>query len=210
MKINWYGHAGFMIETTGKVIYIDPYIIPKNPDKADIILITHEHYDHCDINNIRKIKKLHTVILASSEAASKLGEGAAIARPGDVIHVGEVDIRVVHAYNTDKYFHKKHEGLGFIIESENKRVYHSGDTDFIPEMENLGKIDVALLAVGGKYTMTAEEAADAVNVIKPELAVPMHWGKVVGSEEDAEIFKEIVEDETETQVLIMKGEALEI
>jgi L-ascorbate metabolism protein UlaG (beta-lactamase superfamily) len=210
MKIIWFGHAGFMIESANKVIYIDPYIIPKNPDKADIILVTHEHYDHCDMNNVKKLRKPHTVVIASSEAAKKLGEGTAIARPGDVIHVGEVDIVVVHAYNIDKYFHKKHEGLGFIIESEGKRIYHSGDSDFIPEMKTLGKITVALLAVGGKYTMTAEEAADAVNVINPEMAVPIHWGKVVGSEEDAEIFKEIVEDETETKVVIMGGERLEI
>jgi len=210
LKIRWYGHASFMIETDGKIIYIDPYIIPKNPNKADIILITHEHYDHCDTNNIEKLRKLNTVIITTDGAAKKIKNGVAIVRPDDTLHINNIDIKAVHAYNINKYFHKKGDGVGFIIGSEGKRIYHSGDTDFIPEMKNLGDINIALMAVGGKYTMNAREAADAVKVIRPDIAIPMHWGNVVGSREDAKIFKEIVERETNTKVLILDGEELDI
>ncbi|MEA1924885.1 MAG: metal-dependent hydrolase [Candidatus Altiarchaeota archaeon] len=209
MKIRWFGHASFCIETEGKTIYIDPYILPKKQVKADIILVTHEHYDHCEIKNIRRLRKPHTAVIASSEAAKKIGDSA-IARAGDLINIRGVYITAVNAYNIDKYFHKKGDGLGFVIESDGKRIYHSGDTDLIPEMNDLENIDVALMSVGGKYTMDYLEAAEAVKTIKPRIAIPMHWGSVVGEKQDAEGFKKKVEEETETRVYIMENAWLSI
>ncbi len=209
MKIRWFGHASFCIETKGKTIYIDPYIIPDNPAKADIVLITHEHYDHCEIKNIKRLRKPHTAVIASSKAAKKI-EGAAIARAGDLINLNGIHITAVNAYNIDKYFHKKGDGIGFVIESDGKRIYHMGDTDLIPEMEALENIDVALIPVGGKYTMEYLEAARAAKTIKPKIAVPMHWGSIVGAKKDAEGFKKKVEEETETRVYILGDNFLTI
>ena len=209
MKIRWFGHASFCIETKGKTVYIDPYIIPKNPCKGDIILVTHEHYDHCELKNIRELRKPHTAVIASSQAAKRI-EGAAIARAGDLINLNGIHITAVNAYNIDKYFHKKGVGLGFVIESDSKRIYHSGDTDFIPGMEGLENIDVALMSVGGRYTMDYLEAARAVKTIKPRIAIPMHWGSIVGGGKDAKGFKKKVEEETETRVYILGKKKLSI
>ncbi len=209
MKIRWFGHASFCIETGGKTIYIDPYLIPRNPVKGDIILVTHEHYDHCRVENIRRLRKPHTAVIASSEAAKKI-EDSAIARAGDSVNLHGIHITAVNAYNIDKYFHRRGDGIGFVIESCGKRIYHSGDTDLIPEMKELGDVDVALIPVGGRYTMDCLEAADAVKTIKPRIAIPMHWGSIVGEKRDAEEFKEKVKEETETMVFILENRGLSL
>ena len=211
MKITWFGHASFMIESDGKRIYIDPYIIPDNAEKADFILISHEHYDHCDPKNVEKLSKAETKILTTEAAGKRLKGNVGVLKAGDTLSLNSIKVIAVEAYNPEKHFHPKGTGIGFIIEVENKRIYFCGDTDFIPEMYSLDNIDLALLAVGGTYTMNYEEAAKAVKAIKPKIAIPMHYGKIVGSVEDAIKFKELVEKETDTKVVILsEGESFEL
>ncbi len=193
IKLEWLGHACVRI-IAGKIIYIDPYKITSN-EKADIILITHGHYDHCSIEDIHKIAKPETVIVATTDCSSKFSgkiEAADVklAEPGKSLSIGKVKIEVVPAYNIGKQFHPKaNEWAGYVVEVNGKRFYHAGDTDLIPEMKKI-KADIALLPIGGTYTMTAEEAAEAANQINPKIAaIPIHFGEVIGTKADAEKFK---------------------
>lgn len=200
INLEWLGHAGFFIETEGNRIYIDPFKIFRG-EKADIILITHSHYDHCSIEDLKKIVKNGTIVVCSGDCCSKFSHmeekiDLRVIEPGQKIQVGEIKVIAVPAYNTNKNFHSKSEYWnGYIIEVDGLRIYHAGDTDLIPEMSKLGKIDVALLPVGGTYTMTAEEAVKAASVIKPSVAIPMHYGDIVGSREDGLKFVELCERE---------------
>lgn len=194
VEIEWLGHASFRIKAAGKVIYIDPFKV-EGGEKADIILITHDHYDHCDQVSINAIKKPGTVIICPQLCSRKVS-GSRKIDVGESISLDDIEVKAVPAYNTDKDFHPKEIGVGFVVKIAGKSIYHAGDTDRIPEMDDLkGKIDAALLPVGGTYTMNAEEAADAANSIKPKIAIPMHWGKIIGSAEDAKKFKKLAKVE---------------
>jgi len=200
VKIDWLGHSSFKI-TDKKVIYIDPYNIPPD-EKADIILITHSHSDHCSVEDIKGIVREGTIIIIPPDCQSKLSGiqcvDVHLVKPGKKIGALGTIIEAAPAYNLNKNFHEKaNEWVGYIINIEGKRIYHAGDTDFIPEMKELKNIDVAMLPVGGKYTMDAAEAAKAANAIKPKVAVPMHYGSIVGSEEDAKNFKKLCSVEVE-------------
>jgi len=200
VKLDWLGHSSFKI-TNKRVIYIDPYNIQAD-EKADIILITHSHYDHCSIEDIKELVKDRTIIIIPPDCQSKLsciqGINVHLAKPGKKIEAFGIIVEAVPAYNINKNFHEKsNEWVGYIINTDGKKIYHAGDTDFIPEMKEIKDIDVALLPVGGKYTMDAAEAAKAANAIKPKIAVPMHYGSIVGSEEDAKRFKTLCNCEVE-------------
>ena len=198
-KIVWLGHDGFRIDGD-KIVYFDPYQISPGT-KADLILVTHEHFDHCSPGDIAKIQKPETVIVTEKDSAKKLEGNVKIVRPGQTIDVDEIKIEAVPAYNTDKTFHPKENGwLGFIVEMEGVRIYHAGDTDFIPEM-NQFEVDIALLPVSGTYVMTAVEAIEAALAIRPKLAIPMHYGAIVGGDQDAKDFKIALEGKVEVLVL---------
>ena len=192
-KIHWFGHDTFKIEGE-LVIYTDPYQL-KRKDSADLILITHEHFDHCSPEDVRKLITTDTVVVAPADCVSKLGGKVKTVKVGDSFSVGKVKIEAVPAYNVNKQFHPKKNGwVGYVITMEGVRIYLAGDTDRIPEMKNLGKIDIALLPVSGTYVMTAREAAEAaLQDIKPAIAVPMHYGSVVGGPQDAEEFRKLLE-----------------
>lgn len=198
-SIHWLGHASFRIDDP-VVIYIDPWKL-KSPKPADLILVTHAHFDHLSAGDIAKITKPGTVIVCPASCADKLSGDVRIMAPGDKLRVGEVNIEAVPSYNTNKPNHPKQAGnLGYIVEVGGRRIYHAGDTDLIPEMANM-RCDVALLPIGGKYTMDAVEAAQAVERIKPKAVVPMHWGDVVGSAQDVERFKQRVPKSVAVEVL---------
>ena len=178
-----------------KTIYIDPFgIADHHLEKADIVLITHSHYDHCSPKDVEKIIDENTLIITVADAQSKLNhlkvKGIILIEPGKTIKVNEEKITAVPAYNINKQFHPKdNEWVGFIIEMDGVRVYHAGDTDLIPEMKEV-ETDIALLPVGGTYTMNAEEAAQATKEFKKcKIAIPIHYGSIVGNASDAETFK---------------------
>jgi len=201
-KIHWLGHDGFRIDAS-KIIYFDPFQISGGPI-ADIILVSHEHFDHCSLDDIRKIQGSNTVIVTEKDSASKLSGNVRIVKPGDKIEVNGVRIEAIPAYNVGKDFHPKANGwLGFIVEIDGVKVYHAGDTDFIPEMKDID-VDIALIPVSGVYVMTSDQAVEAAKAINPKLAIPMHYGAIVGDEKDALNFKEALEGIID--VLVLKKE----
>jgi L-ascorbate metabolism protein UlaG (beta-lactamase superfamily) len=198
--IHWLGHDTFKITGT-KVIYTDPFKI-KRKDAADIILITHEHFDHCSPEDVKKIQGPDTVIVATPDCAGKLSGTVKTVRPGDRVTVSGVDIEAVPSYNTNKEFHTKDRNwVGYIISMDGRKIYLAGDTDYIPEMKTFRNIDIALLPVSGTYVMTAEEAVKAALDIGPKVAVPMHYGSIVGGKGDAERFSAALKGRIETVIL---------
>ncbi len=193
-------HDTFKIKGSS-VIYTDPFKVT-NRDEADIVLLSHEHFDHLSLDDLNKVVFPGTTIVASPLCKDGL-RGLQVKQtrfldPGGKITVGKVEIEAVPAYNVNKFrepgqpFHPKAgKGLGFIFTMDGTRVYYAGDTDFIPEMDKIA-CDIALLPVSGTYVMTVEEAVDAALAIHPRIAVPMHYGAIVGSEADAHKFKGLV------------------
>lgn len=205
IEIKWLGHAGFLIKNS-KVIYIDPYYIKGGSEKADLILITHSHYDHCSVADMNKIIKEGTKIVVPADCQSKITRFSIpirmqVVEPGQELVYGDIKISTLPAYNVDKPFHSKDESwVGYLIKMNGILVYHAGDTDVIPEMQKLtgyqlNKKFIALLPIGGRFTMSAEEAAGAAKIIKPFLAIPMHYGSIVGSKDDAQEFIQFCKEE---------------
>jgi L-ascorbate metabolism protein UlaG (beta-lactamase superfamily) len=190
-NIEFLGHATFKIKGS-KIIYTDPYMI--QPDEpADIILISHSHFDHCSVEDIAKICNEKTGIVASKDCIDTLKglPGSVVGiEPNERTEINGVTVEAVHAYNTNKSFHpKSSKWNGYVFDLDGRRYYHPGDTDKIPEMDNI-RADVVFLPVGGTYTMDAREACEVVSVISPKVAIPMHYGSIVGSKKDAESFVE--------------------
>ena len=196
-KIDWLGHASFRIETERSTIYIDPWKL-KGGKRADLILITHTHMDHFNEEDIKKISGPATRIICTVDAKEGIRNLTRMS-PGDKREEEEgITIEAHRAYNISKEFHpRENDWVGYVVDIDGYRIYHSGDTDVIPEMDGVKDIDVALLPVGGTYTMTPEEAARAVSMIKPKKVIPMHWGDIVGSREDAEKLGKLVDCEVE-------------
>jgi L-ascorbate metabolism protein UlaG (beta-lactamase superfamily) len=200
LKISWLGHDSFLISNL-KTVAIDPFKIKRQQHSADVLLITHEHFDHCSLDDVKKVISNKTLTVATPACRAELSKTKIseirTVKPGDKLRLDGVSIEAVPAYNLNKFrepgkvFHpKEDQKVGYIIEMDGVRIYHAGDTDAIPEMKGL-KTDVALLPVSGTYVMTSEEAADAARLVMPSLAIPMHYGTIVGSERDATKFKEL-------------------
>jgi len=207
LTLKWLGHASFRISDANTVIYIDPWKLKDSPHDANIVLVSHSHQDHYSPDDIAKVSGTQTKLVGSTDVIAQERVGQAIV-PGMTLVLEGVRVKGVAAYNPSKQFHPKaKQWVGFVIEVGSKRIYYAGDTDVTDEMKALKDIDVALLPVGGKYTMNAEEAAGATGDIKPKLAVPYHYGDIVGSETDAEKFKQ----DAACEVKVLKpGESLSV
>lgn len=191
--LQWRGHASFKICHEDTVIYIDPWKLKDSPHDASLVLVSHSHYDHYSPSDIARISGAETKLIASADVVTKEKNGEMILN-GLTVDLGSVRVSGVAAYNPGKQFHPKaNNWIGFVIEVGSKRIYYAGDTDLTDEMKSLKEIDVALLPVGGTYTMDASEAAEATKYIKPKRAIPYHWGDIVGGRADAEAFAEAAE-----------------
>lgn len=204
-KLHWLGHDAFRIDGP-PVIYFDPYQLGDGLPPADLVLITHDHFDHLSEPDLAKILANGTVVVAPREVAAKANVPVEVIAVGETRTVMGAKVTAVAAYNTDKTFHPKGDGkVGFLVTVGGVTYYHAGDTDHIPEMAGLAP-DVALLPVSGTYVMTAEQAAEAARAIKPKVAVPMHYGAIVGSDADAVRFAKLLEN-SGIQVVIMRKES---
>ncbi|MEK6872031.1 MAG: MBL fold metallo-hydrolase [Nanoarchaeota archaeon] len=195
IQLHWLSHAGFKIKLVAeeKIIYIDPFQLQGEQEKADFLFITHAHYDHCSIEDIKKIIKSDTIVICSIDVQSKIAKASdnvniRIVHPAKEYKLNHIVFKTIPAYTPKKNFHpKENDWVGYLLTVGETTLYHAGDTDFIPEMKTI-QTNIALLPVGGTYTMNAYEAIQAAITIKPQLAIPMHWGSIVGSKEDAHIF----------------------
>ena len=222
--IKWFPPSWFQIKTSKKIIYIDPaYLrtyfthypnkiefskwpdpidgLPEELEKANIILVTHHHKDHCKSVTVNRLKGADTLVVAPKRCIKELGKDITVIEPGKEIIFGEIQVRAVQAYNTEQgsstqKVHHKGYGVGYVITLGSKTIYHAGDTDFIPEMRELGKVDVALIPIGGKFTMDIHDAVEAVIVIKPSIVIPIHLFKA-----DPHEFKEKVEAKSNIKVV---------
>ncbi len=211
MEIKWLGHASWMIKTGETVIYLDPYE-GEYTEKARIIASSHSHQDHCKPEKVKSAITSDTVIIAPRDCAEKYGGSVTSLKPGDKLKVGRVEIEAVEAYNNKRFrspgqpFHPKGLGVGYLVKAEGKTIYHTGDSDFIPEMKEIRGIDVMLVPSGGTYTMDNEEAAEAVLAVQPKIALPMHIWDTNPNE-----LKMKVESASNVKVQILKpGDAIKI
>jgi L-ascorbate metabolism protein UlaG (beta-lactamase superfamily) len=201
-KISWLGHDGLLYQDQ-KTLYFDPFQISGGPP-ADLILISHDHFDHCSPEDVKKIQTQDTIIVTEADSAKKLSGRIEIIKPGETKTIQGITIEAVPSYNTNKDFHPKNNNwLGFIVTLNGVRLYHPGDADFIPEMKTI-QADIAFLPVSGTYVMTAKEAAEAAKVLKPRIAVPIHYGAIVGTDDDAREFKKLLEGIVEVRILTKK------
>jgi L-ascorbate metabolism protein UlaG (beta-lactamase superfamily) len=188
--LQWLGHATFRIAYQDDVIYIDPWKVEGSPKDGTIVLVSHSHYDHYSPEDIKAVSRRGAELIASADVIEKEGRGKAM-MPGQTVEVRDIVITAVAAYNPGKKYHPKaNNWLGFVIQLGPERIYYAGDTDMTEEMKALEDIDIALLPIGGTYTMNADQAAEAVSKFKPKRAIPYHWGDIVGSEKDARRFAE--------------------
>ncbi|TFG46350.1 MAG: MBL fold metallo-hydrolase [Candidatus Brocadiia bacterium] len=207
VKLQWFGHASFKISSGDTVIYIDPWKLKASHKDATVVLVSHSHYDHYSDADIAKVSDAGTSLIAPADVVQKAGKGQVL-RPGEKITIKDVTITSVPAYNPAKQFHpKSNEWLGFIIEIAGKRIYYAGDTDMTDEMAALKNIDLALLPVGGTYTMNPDQAAQATEQFKPAQAVPYHWGDIVGGKADAEDFAKNAKCKV---TILMPGQSLNL
>ena len=192
--IEVFTQSSIRITDRGRHIYLDPYQMREEPRDADFILITHDHYDHFSPEDIAKVTSGESVLIipekmteTAQQVAGSVGKIVTIA-PGTYHDIDGLEFDTVPAYNVLKPFHPKASGwVGYILHCDGARVYVSGDTDATKEARDV-RCDIACVPIGGTYTMDARKAAELINNIKPRIAIPTHYGSIVGKKEDADIF----------------------
>ncbi len=201
-------HSSIRIRTIQGGVYFDPYQIKGSPHEGDFGLITHDHFDHFSPEDIQKVSKGGTVLLVPKNMAAKAGEvvnyvgETRTVEAGDILELEELKVEVVPAYNKNKNFHPKSAGwVGYILETEARRIYVAGDTDVTRDNLSI-HCDIALVPIGGTYTMNAFEAAELVNSIRPEIAIPTHYGSVAGKKGDAEVFQREVKAPIKVEIMM--------
>ena len=192
----------------GIIIYFDPFKIEKNYNDADIIFITHDHYDHYSEEDIDKVIKNNTIIVSPIDLLEKLlnkglkKENIISVEPYEDYNIKNLKFSTIPAYNTNKQFHpRKNNWVGYLIELEGITYYIAGDTDITEDNKKI-KCDVAFVPIGGTFTMNYQEASELINTIKPKIVVPIHYGSIVGTKEDAINFKKLINPEIECKILI--------
>ena len=194
-------HSSIRIEGS-RTVYFDPFQIKEDPHDADVVCITHEHFDHFDPESIEKIRKADTVFICPAGMKKKLEsmadeEHCRLLQPGGETVIGDMTVTGIPAYNRLKPFHPKHnKWLGYLLEMDGIRYYIAGDTDALTELQDI-RCSIALVPIGGTYTMTAKDAAALVNKMRPDAAIPTHYGSIVGSMEDADTFRKLVDPAVE-------------
>ncbi len=227
VSLKWFPPSWFQIKTKNVIIYIDPaYLrsyythyphriefsrwpdpidgLPEKLQKADLILVTHDHKDHSKDVTVNRLRRKRTLVVGPKRCIKNLGKDIRVVGPGDVLSFQNIEIKVVHAYNTAKgsstrKVPHKGNGVGYLITLEGKTIYHAGDTDFIPEMNQLGRVDLALLPIGGTFTMDLAEAARAARALSPAVVIPIHRAKT-----DPWEFKKKVEARTNIKVVTLQ------
>ncbi len=206
-KISINCHSSIKIKGS-KTIYFDPYKIEEETKDADVIFITHNHYDHFDLESVKKIMNDDTLIVVPNTCANAVIETELPRKsiigvsPNEQYYIKEMNVNTICSYNIDKDFHPKDNyWVGYIVEFEGKNILVTGDTDCTEELKQV-TCDIALIPIDGKYTMSKEKAAELINQIKPELVIPTHYGTVAGKIEDGESFKELIDKDIECLLLI--------
>ena len=207
-NIRVYSQNCIRIETGRGIVYVDPFQMKESPKDADFILITHDHYDHFSPEDIEKAAGGNTILVVPEKMKEKAGEARGLVsrtvtvKPGISTESEGLELETVPAYNTLKPFHPKSAGwVGYILKDEGKRIYIAGDTDATKEAKAV-KCDIALVPIGGTYTMDANKAAELVNELRPEVAIPVHYGSIVGKPSDAEVFAEHVKEPVKVEIKI--------
>ena len=228
LQIRWFTPSWVQLRTGDTLLYIDPaYLqahftshpghiqfsgwpdpidgLPDNLEAGDLVLVTHHHKDHAKKITVDRLKHAGTLVIAPKSCLKELGPGIRIVQAGEEIQFKDGHIRVVQAYNTEsgsstRKIHHKNQGVGYLVSAGGKTVYHAGDSDLIPEMLGLGKVDVALLPIGGTYTMDIEEAVQAALTINPQVVIPIHH-----LEADPLEFKRKVESQSDTRVILLQS-----
>jgi L-ascorbate metabolism protein UlaG (beta-lactamase superfamily) len=190
-RIEWLGHASFRIMGT-PLLYIDPWRVARDALQADVILVTHDHYDHCSPADVEKLRGTETVVVTNRMASSLVGDSTVL-RPWQVLNVNRACIKAIPAYNS--HHPKDFEGLGFVISLDHYDIYYAGDTDLIPEM-SMVRPDIAILPIGGRQTMGVDDAVEAVRRLRPRWVIPSHWGTLSegGTPVDVRLFAERIGD----------------
>ena len=200
-------HSSVRIAAAGKIVYVDPFELKTAPHDADLIFFTHDHFDHCSPEDVARVGRPDTVFVlpeTSREKAAPVTAGRPVVtvRPGDSGEALGVAYEAVAAYNPGKPFHPKTNGwVGYVLKLDGLRLYVAGDTDATPEAAAV-RCDVAMLPIGGKYTMDAAEAAALANRIRPAVVVPIHYGSVAGSPRDFERFAAAVDRDVRVLKLV--------
>lgn len=207
-NITWFAQSAFRIEHGGILIYVDPFKIPEGEPPADVLLLSHDHGDHLSAGDIARVRTAKTTVIVGPAVAGKIDGQYSVLAPGESTTANSLSVRAVPAYTTTKLrdsgeatHPKESQHVGFIAELGDLSFYFLGDTDVVPEMSEIGPVDYAFIPVSGVFVMTADEAAEAARIIQPSVAIPCHYGVVVGTAEDARRFADLVPDQVRVWIM---------